>query len=163
MNIEKLSPLLGKWSGAGTAKFPTIKTTNYLEDLEFLLTGKKHVLFYQQKTYYMVTSPLGRRGVKGDPLHLESGYITAHEDGTFELSNSQDNGRVEVLKGNIIKNYRKYFHISFTSKFIGNDDRMLNTVREFIIEGNTLKYIMKMATKKTPELQEHLEAELVKV
>jgi len=157
MNIEKLNLLLGLWKGEGSAFFPTIKSVEYKEELEFFRIGKNHVLGYIQKTWYNPFSPGWPM-----PLHWESGYIKVLNDGTFQLANSQDNGRVEVLAGNIIKNDGVTLLIKFSSKHIGNDDRIVKTSRDLIVEGNTLKYLMKMATQKTPEFQDHLKAELTR-
>ena len=156
MNIEKLSPLLGLWKGSGNADFPTINSTDYWEELEFSRIEKNHVLTYTQKTWY--------RPVETEetiPLHWESGYIKILDDGTCQLSNSQDNGRVEVLIGNIISD-GETFHIKFESKHFGNDERMVKASRDFIVSGNALQYLVKMSTQKTPEFQGHLKAELVK-
>lgn len=158
MNIEKLSPLLGKWNGTGSAFFPTIHRTDYSEELEFSRIEKNHVIAYSQQTWYMVNLLEG-----AIPLHWESGYIKVLDDGSYQLSNSQDNGRVEVLIGNIMEDSSEIFHIRFESKHIGNDERMIRTSRDFIITGNILNYVLKMATKKTPEFQDHLKAELIKV
>jgi nitrobindin-like protein len=158
LNIEKLSPLLGLWKGKGNAEFPTINSTDYNEELEFSRIEKNHVLNYIQRTWYRPESFAG-----AVPLHWESGYIKVLDDGSYQLSNSQDNGRVEVLVGNIIENNNEMFHIKFESKHIGNDERMIKTSRDFIVSGNTLKYLVKMATQKTPEFQDHLKAELIKV
>jgi hypothetical protein len=158
MNIEKLTPLLGKWKGQGHAFFPTINRTVYSEELEFFRIEKNHVLGFIQKTWYSPILPGW-----AEPLHWESGYIKALEEGSFQLSNSQDNGRVEVLKGNIIIQNEEIFHIKFDSVHFGNDERLLKTSRDYIIKKNKLEYLYKMATKKTPEFQEHLKAELLKV
>ena len=159
MNIEKLTPLLGVWKGKGTAIFPTIIETEYIEQLEILRIEKNHVLSYIQKTWYKHAP----EGEPVTPLHWESGYIKVLNGGLYQMSNSQDNGRVEVLIGNIIEDKSEIFHIRFESKHIGNDERMLRTSREFTITGNKLKYVLKMATQKTPEFQDHLKAELTKV
>ena len=158
MNIEKLTPLLGMWKGNGNANFPTIASTGYIEELEFSRIEKNHVLTYVQKTWYSPTAPL-----RDEPLHWESGYIKILEDGSYQLSNSQDNGRVEVLVGNIIIDDGVTFQIKFESKHFGNDERLVKTSRDYIVAGNTLKYLVRMATQKTPEFQDHLKAELEKI
>ncbi len=154
--INSLSPLIGLWHGRGTAKFPTIETTEYIEELSFERMGDEDKLFFIQKTWY------SKDGKKGNALHWESGYIKLTEENLFELSNSQDNGRVEVLTGNIVETSDK-FHISFVSKLFGNDPRMVKSSRDFYVHGSTLKYTQSMSTQKTTEFQLHLEADLKKV
>lgn len=155
--IEKLFPLIGTWKGDGTAKFPTIKTVEYMEKIEFSRIGTNPVIFYEQKTWYLLD------GNRGGDLHHESGYINVKEDGNYEVSNSQDNGRVEVLTAKIIETGDSSIHLSMESKLFGNDERMDKTIRDYYITGRTMRYELKMATKNTPEMQGHLEAILNKI
>jgi len=155
LKTAKLHFLLGKWKGNGFGKFPTIDTFYYIEELTFECDGLNDLIHYEQKTWYKDNN---------SPLHWESGFIKPIDDtnNAFEISNSQDSGRVEVLTGKyeLINN----IHIlHFKIKLIQNDPRMVSSERIFTINDNELTYTMKMSTKNTPEHQQHLKAELVKV
>lgn len=157
MKIDKLSFLIGLWQGKGVAKFPTIETTEYLEELEFQPVGDEESIQFAQRTWYV------ENGAKGKPLHWEAGYIIAYENESFELLNAQSSKRVEVLKceGLQFDNDNKLLH--FDSKHFANDERMVKTTRDYNIQDSILKYEMNMATQKTPEFQVHLKAELKKI
>jgi hypothetical protein len=47
--LEKFSILIGKWKGKGTACFPTIETTDYIEELDFELTGDGESIMFIQR------------------------------------------------------------------------------------------------------------------
>ena len=51
--LEKFSLLLGKWKGKGVADFPTIETTEYIEELEFIFTGDGESIQFNQQTWYI--------------------------------------------------------------------------------------------------------------
>jgi len=155
--IHKLSPIIGVWKGRGVAGFPTIQTSEYFEELEFRYIEPKAVIQFIQKTWYV------NGDEKGNPLHWESGFIKALDNGSYQLSNSQDNGRVEVLTGSLSVLSGDAFHLSFQSKLFGNDPRLLKTSRDFYLDGNTLRFVMKMATRMTPEFQQHLESTLIMI
>jgi hypothetical protein len=154
--IEKLEFLIGTWIGKGTAIFPTIKTTEYFEELKFISDKDDSVIFYELKSW------INNKGNKGSVLSWQAGYINELEDGSFEMNNAQNNGRVEVLKGCLKE--KEYYpnHLSFESKMFGNDERMVRTSRDFYVNGDEMRYTMFMATQKTPEFQKHLEGELIK-
>ncbi len=152
--IKKLSQLIGTWKGNGIANFPTIEKTAYTEELEFKFIGDDESIMFEQRTWFNVD------GKKGAPLHWESGFIIAYPDDTFELFNAQNSKRVEVMKSIDVKINETNLHITFESKYFGNDERMVKTTRDFIVDGNSLSYMMKMATQKKPEFQKHLESVL---
>lgn len=154
--IEKLLLLLGTWKGNGIANFPTIEKTEYIEELEFKFIGDDESIMFEQRTWFNVD------GKKGAPLHWESGFIIAYPDETFELFNAQNSKRVEVMKSTVVQITETNLQISFESKYFGNDERMVKTTRDFMIDGNSLRFIMKMATQNTPEFQKHLESFLVR-
>lgn len=155
--IKKLSSLIGLWIGNGTANFPTIEKTEYIEELEFKFIGDDESIMFEQRTWFNVN------GVKGNPLHWESGYIIAYPDDTFELFNSQNSKRVEVMKSILVNIEEAKLHLAFESKYFGNDERMVKTTREFFADESSLHFIMKMATQMTPEFQQHLESNLKRV
>ena len=156
-DIEKLNFLLGIWKGSGIADFPTINKTPYIEELSFVKSDDKSVIFYELKTWVL------ENGEKGEPLSWQTGFITVNKkDCKYELSNAQNNGRVEVLSGSLEVNGNE-IHLSFESKAFGNDERLIKTTRDFYVEGNKMKYTMFLAIKASPQLSKHLEAELRKV
>lgn len=156
MSITKLSLLIGKWNGYGTASFPTIEKTDFIEELEFSYIGDDESILFQQRTWFVTN------GSKGAPLHWECGYIVAYPDDTFEMFNAQNSKRVEVMKSiNFMVDENKLL-ITFESKHFANEERMVRTVRNFFTEGNRLVWEMSMATRMTPEFQSHLRGDLQK-
>jgi hypothetical protein len=154
LKLNELFFLIGKWSGSGAAEYPSISKTGYTEQLVFEYDNTKDLIFYVQRTKFADPSR------SGDTLHFESGFIKETDDGNIEISNSQNNGRVEVLTLNKITNDAGIIKVLFRSKLFGNDPRMISTSREYILDNNILKYEMKMATIKNNELNTHLKAEL---
>ncbi|MEO8210654.1 MAG: FABP family protein, partial [bacterium] len=126
--IEKLSLLIGAWKGKGKSNYPTIETTEYIEELEFRFIGDDESILFEQKTWFNIN------GVKGNPLHWESGFIIAYPDDTFELFNAQNSKRVEVMKSSFIKIEETKLQLSFESKYFGNDERMVKTSRDFFVD-----------------------------
>ena len=155
--IERLSCLIGSWKGRGIAVFPTIETTEYLEELDFEFIETDPAIFYTQKTWHVINT-----AEKGAPLHLESGYIICKEQGYYELVNSQNNGRTEVLTGMLSMFSGDTFHLALESKGFSNDDRMIRSGRDIYVDMDVLKYYVNISTKKTPVYQHHLEATLMK-
>ena len=158
--LEKFSILIGKWKGKGTACFPTIETTDFIEESEFLLTGDGESIIFNQQTWHFDNFA---KDNKGNVLHFESGFIIAYPDGSLELLNAQNSKRVEVMKSTEVIFGENKLQLSFASKYFGNDERMVRTTRDFFISENSLSYIMKMETKNTPEFQLHLESNLIRI
>ncbi len=156
MSVKKLSLLIGTWKGNGTADFPTIEKTKYLEELEFKFIGDDETMSFEQKTWKI------KDGDKSEPLHWESGYIISYPDDSFELFNAQNSKRVEVMKSSSINTDGNKLQLIFESKYFGNDERMVKTSREFNVDENTLHFTMKMQTQNTSEFQKHLESNLKK-
>ena len=150
----KLHFLLGTWSGIGNGQFPTIKSFTYSENLAFNFDGVNDLIHYEQRTWLAPDNT---------PSHWESGFIkpVEGEEDIFEISNSQDSGRVEVLRGEYTrKDDIDILH--FKMKLIQNDPRMVSSERIFTIQDNQLSYIKKMSTLNTKEHQQHLQAMLYK-
>ena len=155
----RLAPLLGIWRGVGHGKFPTIAAFDYTEEITFLDNGVDHLIHFEQKTWVQSSG-----ADHGQPLHWESGFIRPIADGSVEMSNAQNGGRVEVLQGQIDEAaYRQgTLLLSLNSILLGNDPRLIQTTRCYTQQGNSLSYTVEMATVKTPQLQQHLEAVLTK-
>jgi len=96
------------------------------------------------------------------PLHFECGYLFIKENGTIELLNAQNSGRVEALLGTVEKGERGMFSLSLESKFFGNDERMIKSTRKLSFTINELNYEMYMSTSSVAKLQFHLKASLKK-
>lgn len=147
----------GLWKGKGVANFPTIEKTEYMEELEFKFIGDEETMMFEQRTWKI------ENGEKAASLHWESGYIILNSTGTFDLFNAQNSKRVEVLTSTQFISQENKLALSFESKCFGNDERMVRTARNYIIENDSLHFIMKMATKMTPAFQVHLESKLFKI
>lgn len=153
--IEKLAPLLGVWRGEGVAQFPTIATCPYREELRIESNGEEPLLHFEQKTWVQATNAA---------LHWECGFLKPNEAGELEILNAQNSGRVEVLRGGLVESSNSnLLTLHFESVVFGNDARMLRSRRTFHCEGDTLRYVVAMATVKTPALQQHLAATLKRV
>lgn len=151
----RLHFLLGKWTGNGSGQFPTITSFNYTETLTFNFDGVNDLIQYEQRTWLTPNNI---------PSHWESGFIkpVEGEENVFEISNSQDSGRVEVLRGEYSRQ-NSFDILHFKMKLIQNDPRMVSSERIFTIQDNQLSYVKKMATQNTPEHQQHLQARLYKI
>jgi hypothetical protein len=151
--IERLSGLVGTWRGEGSARFPGIDTASYREELRFAWIGLDPVLCYEQRTWWR----------RDEPLHWESGFLSADDEGLFTLLNSQNSGRVEVMKGRLADGPAGSLLLTLASTLHGNDARMLASTRSLALAGATLRYEVTMATTRVPQLAPHLEASLQRV
>lgn len=156
MEVKDLNFLFGKWIGFGMAVYPDIIPVSYSEVLTCEYDPHRDLIHYSQITRY--TDPVKN----GATLHMESGFIRKSDSGILELSNSQNNGRVEVMILDDIDLVAEKIHLVFRSKLFGNDPRMIITQREFFYSGNKLSYEMKMSTMRNTELTTHLTAELIR-
>lgn len=145
--------LLGTWQGAGIAMYPTIMATKYREELTFTNSDQNPILQVEQKTWQLNAD--GSETL----LHWEFGFIRRIEKGVYEWSNTQHNGRVEVLQGTT-QAHDDGIALAFTSKLIHNDPRVLDVSRRLEINGDELRYWMSMATTYNPSATLHLEAVL---
>jgi len=152
--LERLSTLIGRWKGEGKGTYPTIEPFEYGEESTFERHRNKPVFHFTQKTWNKYSA---------EYMHWESGFIIVKEDGSIEFSNSQGGGRTEVLLGSLREEKDGGFVMNFQSKVLSNDDKLVKTAREFVIDGDQLTYVVSMSTHTTPELQKHLEATLKKV
>ena len=152
--FSKIQPLIGTWVGIGKGKFPTIDSFTYREQLRIWSREHEPYLLYEQSA-----DIIDEAGNAVRPSHWESGVIRPLEDGTIEISNVQNSGRVEVLTGKTeLGDSLDKFSLEFWHKILENDQRMVKSSRRFDLEGNTLRYEMCMATSKVSDLTFHLEA-----
>ena len=153
-SLRSLERLEGVWEGVGHGSYPTIDSFRYRERLRFEFGPTYPLLQYEQRA---VLVP------QDEPSHWEMGFIRLLEDGVIELSNCQDNGRLEVLRGHLGSSPESdVFELTLDSVLFGNDERMSRSRRIFSLNGDKLSYVVLMATHttSTPVLQEHLSAEL---
>lgn len=151
-----ISGLVGTWQGTGKGQYPTITEFDYEETLVFCCYEEcPSIIHFEQRT--KVTTP-------NRPSHWETGFIRHLKNSTFEMVNSQNSGRVEVLEGKLVKE-TNYITIIFHSTHYGNDPRMLSSQRVFTIENNRLMYSLAMATRTTETslMTPHLSATLIRV
>jgi hypothetical protein len=97
--IAPIAFVLGTWHGTGTGDYPTIDPFTYEETATFEHFGKPFIAYTQ-----------GTKGADGVPLHTETGYIRATDDGKFELVISQPSGITEIHTG-----IRSRSRLEFTS------------------------------------------------
>jgi len=154
--LEKLSKLHGSWKGKGRGEFPTIDSFEYEEHLHFEVNLAYPLIHYEQKTTLLPNQ---------EPSHWETGFIRVLDDGTIEIANSQDSGRVEVLQGEISNLVDAGYKMEFASIALANDPRMIKTKRVFKVTDDTLEYHQSMTTNTTEEviMLPHLYAKLTKV
>lgn len=156
--MRKLELLGGSWRGKGHGDYPTIDAFDYEEHLRFEPDSSYPMIHYEQRTKLLPSN---------EASHWESGFIRPQEDGTVEISSSQDSGRVEVLSGRLVDDPGDGIDLKLelNSLVLDHDPRLVQTRRTFILRGDTLRYIVYMATNTTPEpkLGQHLEAVLHRV
>lgn len=152
-----LQPLLGCWTGGGRGKFPTIPSFEYLDRIQFVADAGRPLIHYEQFTRQR---PDGHAA--DEPSHWESGFLRPVAGGILEISNAQDGGRVEVLRGPIAVAGSR-LELELESVLLGHDARLVRTRRRFTVEGDRLRYEVEMHTTRVPELVLHLKAELVRV
>jgi len=148
--------LEGIWQGNGRGGYPTIDPFDYREKLVFTRRNET-TLAYDQRT---------EKRMEGSEefvtSHWESGFISILENGELELVNAQSGGRGEVLTGRI-EVLGSMIRLHFVSKALMNDARLVATARAFELEGDQLRYEMKMSTTKVDKLTQHLVIALERV
>jgi hypothetical protein len=95
-------------------------------------------------------------------LHSESGFLRCTPVGEFGISNAQDGGRVEVLRGGVPETVdpEATLELHFDSLVLAHDPRLLRTRRTYQLANGILRTTVEMATVRNPELTSHLEAVL---
>jgi hypothetical protein len=97
--------------------------------------------------------------------HWELGLWRVVDGGEVEVSNAQDSGRVEVLRGRAEADGSGGVRVVLYSKCIANDPRLVRTERVLSVSRGVLHYVTYMATTTTavPARVKHLEATLERV
>ena len=142
---------VGKWTGEGYAKFPTIYNTAYTEELKFVADEYKDAVYFNQKTWYK-----NETGKNGHTVFWDTGFIILKDD-AIVLHSVQIGGRIELFaminaNGNVF---------TFNSDRILNDSKTIQSQRIFSIDENNLHYELNMATHEAV-FQNHLKGNLKK-
>lgn len=148
--------LIGEWHGTGIAKFPTIDTTAYREILTFHPHEANSILQVEQKTWRIHADKTESL------LYWECGFIRQFDESRCEWINAQNNGRTEVLKGDLLAD-SDMLQFNLRSVTFSNDTRMIQSTRLIKVLRNNLSYTVEMATQAEPILQQHLQAKLQRI
>lgn len=151
--IDALVVLSGCWKGRGQGGYPTIASFEFVEETSFTFAPEYPMVRYEQRTYLLPDRK---------PSHWELGFIRPTEGEWVELSNAQDGGRIEVLRGRARLLASGGVRFALKSRCLENDSRLLATERIITVVGDALHYDKYMTTTTTtkPSRRKHLEADL---
>jgi hypothetical protein len=153
----RLNILRGSWRGRGRARFPTIDSAEYSEELTFKGNDSELLLHYEERTWRIEGD-----NERAEPLSWQSGFLVVDEEGLVQLLNAQNAPRVEVLTGWLEELFPGQYQLDLTSKVLAYDDRMGSTRRIFEFNDRELSYQMFMSTSKVLEVTPHLECTLTR-
>lgn len=153
-DLDRLSGLVGVWTGPGTGSYPTIENFAYVETLTFSHVGKPF-LFYSQAT----RDPLDAR-----PLHSETGYIRLIDAERVELVLAQPTGVVEVDEGTLRAASDGAVEIVVSSRLVGLSSSAKTVAavqRTLSLDGGVLRSTLAMAAVGVP-MTHHLASQLTR-
>lgn len=153
--IEFLDWLAGVWHGTGTLEYPTIDTYPYREVFTVRMLDRGWPLHYVQETWKLLAQTEA-------PSHVETGFITAEDDGSVTFLNAQGPDRVEVLRGRLTPTGNRAWELELASTVHGHDPRMRSSTRSITLDGDSLSYSMSMATDRVEVPTLHLSARLTR-
>lgn len=84
-----LSFLIGTWRGQGESGYPSVEDSRYSEEMVFT-DGGDGMLVYQERAWDPDTD---------EPIHSETGYLRALDDGTIDFALAYPFGVAEVMEG----------------------------------------------------------------
>jgi uncharacterized damage-inducible protein DinB len=154
--LQLFALLEGCWRGTGRVRFPTIAMREFEEETSYIFDRAYPLVRYEQR---VVLLPERRAS------HWEVGFVRP-VDGSVEVSNAQDGGRVEVLSGKVSSvDGSDSINLVLHSLMIGHDARVLRTRRVLSLSRNSIRYEQHMVTTTTqqPVLEKHLEAQLERI
>lgn len=150
-DAEPLSFLLGTWRGEGAGEFPTIEPFRYGEEMSFEHVGDPFLL-YSQRSWLLDEDRT--------PLHFERGFYRSGGEGRIEINLSHPLGLSEVSEGAL--EGARIDVVSTTIASTGTGDPVTQLARGIQVEGDVLRYELRMATEEVP-LVRHCVAELRRV
>lgn len=145
--IKPISWLIGKWKSiSANGSYPTIKSFEYCEELEFISVGQP-LLNYSSKTW---------NAMKLNPMKHESGFLRI-KPGTNELSFivAHNFGLASIEEGNVNENEIKLKSVQISRSKFAKDPAVTAIERVISFKDETLEIVLLMATENTP-LTQHL-------
>ncbi|XP_070173399.1 peroxynitrite isomerase THAP4-like isoform X2 [Littorina saxatilis] len=146
--IRPLAWLLGKWraEGGGKGQYPTIKTFEYGEEVEFFHVGQPNVQF----------SLYSWHAESRKPLHREVGFIRIKPDSNkIALMSAHNFGVADIQEGEVKDNELKVETAGIHRMSFSPDPETKKLSRTFQRKGDKMEQVMYMETSNTP-LTEHL-------
>lgn len=148
--IEPYAALIGTWQGEAKGYYPTIKDFAYRDEWVITDMGSKPFLTFTERTW----------NAAGVLMHVEVFYLRFPAPGRCEIVGAIPTGQSEIGSGTV--------EITANGVTISTQAGVTNTEtakqveaieRDFILTGDTLTYVMRMAAVDQP-LTEHLRVEL---
>jgi nitrobindin-like protein/AIG2 family protein len=152
--VDALDPLIGRFRGTGTVRFPTIASYDYRETLEFVRDRERPLIHYVQRAEQR---EVGHETWASS--HWESGFLRPFGEHMVEMTSAQDGGRLEQLRLELSV-ADGVLVLDGGSIALVNDPRLVRTHRRIELRGDRLWYRVSMATTRVAELTHHLEADL---
>ncbi|XP_043488554.1 peroxynitrite isomerase THAP4-like [Polistes fuscatus] len=157
--LKQIAFLEGKWitdnGNLGLGKFPTIKPFTYCEEINFTSIGQPMFNCLAQSWHPALKKP----------MHRETGFMRIIP-GTNKLSFllAHSFGLTTIEEGTVVDNVINLKSTGIMRQTEGiKQPAVIETYREFKINGNSLEHVFCMATTTVPELTEHLRVKYTKI
>ena len=144
-----LSFLLGTWRGQGEGGYPSVEDFAYSEEMTFTDAGDG-VFVYREQAW----------DPDGEPIHSETGYLRALDDGTVDLALAYPFGVSEVMEG-LLEGTK----LTLTSTSVGvttNGEPVTGLTRVIEVGREALEYESLVATP-SQAMTRHLRGTLARV
>lgn len=150
-SLEPLRALVGTWRGHGRGEYPTIDPFEYTEEVTFTDVGKPF-LTYSQRTWSLT----------GQPMHVETGYLRAPDNGAVEFVLAQPTGQTELAEGPLSQE-PSGFTAELRSQVVNSSTAKIvdQTIRRIRLDADTLTTSFDMAAVGVP-MSHHLSAVLTR-